>query len=330
MRLSVCIPTYNRAAELPALLDSIVAQTGHGLEVEVVVSDNASADDTRALVRSYADRIDRLVYDRSDENVGYDRNVLRAVALASGDHCWLMGSDDKFEDTAFAQLEQALSFFPDASGVSIARRGYQADLRTPMNLPELITDRFAEPTLLHGVDRIVATIGLALGTLCGLVVNRSAWEDVVRTEPVDRHLNSYVQTYMALQIMRRQGSWLCIPARLVGYRSGNDSFAADGRFRRMLIDVVGYDQNFGDVLGRQNPVFRRLMSEVVTGHIRRHLVGAKLNGEPVMFWRRTVALLVRYYGTHPVFWIKVLPITAIPGRLIRAMHARHHRHRRAA
>ena len=46
VRLSICIPTYNRAVELRPLLDTIVAQTGHGLDVEIVISDNASTDNT--------------------------------------------------------------------------------------------------------------------------------------------------------------------------------------------------------------------------------------------------------------------------------------------
>jgi abequosyltransferase len=329
MRLSVCVPTYNRAAELPALLDSIAEQRDHGFEVEVVVSDNASTDNTEEVVRSYTARVDRLVYSRSESNLGYDRNVLRAVSLATGGYCWLMGSDDKFESSAFAELEKALAVFTDVGGVSIARRGYLADLRTPMPLPELVADRFDRPTILHGVDEMAGSIGLALGSLCALVVERSAWDEVARSEPVERYLNSYIQTYMALQVMRRKGTWLCVPARLVGYRSGNDSFAEGGRFKRMQIDVVGYDQNFGDVLGRGNPVFRRLMSDVAVGHVRRHLLGAKLHGERASFWRRSLPLLLRHYGVLPRFWTEVLPLMAVPGFVLRALHALHRRRRPA-
>jgi abequosyltransferase len=80
--LSICIPTYNRARCLAALLDSIHAQKTD--EVEIIVSDKASTDDTRAIVKKYPD----IIYGRSVKNLGFDANVLRAVSLASGKYCW--------------------------------------------------------------------------------------------------------------------------------------------------------------------------------------------------------------------------------------------------
>lgn len=95
--LSICIPTYNRAHYLKECLDSIVAQFGDKEvrdSVEVVVSDNASPDNTRGLVEKYLEKFDNIRYFRNNENIGVDRNVLNVVERASGEYCWYMGDDD--------------------------------------------------------------------------------------------------------------------------------------------------------------------------------------------------------------------------------------------
>ena len=58
MKLSICIPTHNRAEFLPATLESIAAQWTD--DIEIAVSDNASTDHTAAIVESYRARLGRV------------------------------------------------------------------------------------------------------------------------------------------------------------------------------------------------------------------------------------------------------------------------------
>ncbi len=53
--VSVIIPTFNRAAMLREALESVFAQegAGAGFTMEVIVVDDASSDDTPAVVRAY-------------------------------------------------------------------------------------------------------------------------------------------------------------------------------------------------------------------------------------------------------------------------------------
>ncbi|MCW3057101.1 MAG: glycosyl transferase family 2, partial [Solirubrobacterales bacterium] len=52
--LTVLLPTYNRAASLPRAIDSVLEQTRRDLEL--LISDNASVDETEAVCRGYAER----------------------------------------------------------------------------------------------------------------------------------------------------------------------------------------------------------------------------------------------------------------------------------
>lgn len=116
MKLSICIPTWNRERPLRALLDSLLAQPEG--DFEVVVSDNASTDGTKRMVRAWhkANRHVPLVYRRNAENVGLDRNVACAIRTAHGEYVWVVGSDDELEPGA---ISRALDTFTAAPGAVV-------------------------------------------------------------------------------------------------------------------------------------------------------------------------------------------------------------------
>jgi glycosyltransferase involved in cell wall biosynthesis len=88
--VSVGIPTYNRAHFLRESLATALAQTYPN--VEVVVSDNASPDDTPRVVEEVGNG--RLRYHRNGSNIGSAANFLKALELASGEYfAWLQDDD---------------------------------------------------------------------------------------------------------------------------------------------------------------------------------------------------------------------------------------------
>ncbi|MDP3047043.1 MAG: glycosyltransferase family 2 protein [Chloroflexota bacterium] len=92
IRLSICIATLNRGAFIGETLESIIRQATD--EVEIVVVDGASTDNTEEVVRGFQQRWPRLNYLRLPEKGGVDRDYDRAVVLAKGNYCWLMSDDD--------------------------------------------------------------------------------------------------------------------------------------------------------------------------------------------------------------------------------------------
>jgi glycosyltransferase involved in cell wall biosynthesis len=92
MLLSVCIATRNRAAVIGETLESVLA--GLPANVEIVVLDGASTDDTERVMRSYTERHAQIRYVRLTQNGGVDLDYHRAVQHARGEFCWLMTDDD--------------------------------------------------------------------------------------------------------------------------------------------------------------------------------------------------------------------------------------------
>jgi len=82
--LSITIPTYNRAPYLQYLLGSLARQIGDFKhDYEIIISDNASTDDTEAVIKSFMDKL-HIVYVKRDRNYGPADNRLELFRHARG------------------------------------------------------------------------------------------------------------------------------------------------------------------------------------------------------------------------------------------------------
>jgi glycosyltransferase involved in cell wall biosynthesis len=95
-KVSVLIPTYNRAKFLAACLDSVLAQDYQN--IEVLISDNHSSDNTPDIIKKYLSD-SRVRYYRNETNMGVVANWKRLVyEHATGDYGKLLCDDDYLED----------------------------------------------------------------------------------------------------------------------------------------------------------------------------------------------------------------------------------------
>ena len=82
--LSICIPTYNRSRYLKKSIDSIITQKEFlNGTVEIIISDNASTDDTEQVVSKYIEKYPNIFYSKNEVNVR-DRNFPTVLSKAHG------------------------------------------------------------------------------------------------------------------------------------------------------------------------------------------------------------------------------------------------------
>lgn len=108
--LSICIPTYNRVRYLEISLLSIFKQMTPELldEVELLISDNNSQDETPKLVADYIDKGFIFRYVRNETNIGASKNFLQCMKMAKGKYILLLGDDDILLPDAIDTLVRAL------------------------------------------------------------------------------------------------------------------------------------------------------------------------------------------------------------------------------
>lgn len=109
--LSIVIPTYNRCKYLRELLAEIINQCDqidpNISEIELVLCDNASTDQTPEYVASLKKR-KRIMYYRNSENIGGDANFINGVRLAKGKYVWLFGDDELLVENGISDVIRIL------------------------------------------------------------------------------------------------------------------------------------------------------------------------------------------------------------------------------
>ena len=88
--VSICIPTYNSSIFLQHTLNSVLSQSYEN--IEVILCDDASTDNTIEIIESYQDY--RIKLFRNPKNLGVAENWNRCISLANGDFIKMMGADD--------------------------------------------------------------------------------------------------------------------------------------------------------------------------------------------------------------------------------------------
>ena len=100
--ISICIPTYNRSKILKSVLQQYIQNQEFDDEIEIVISDNASTDDTEKVCREICSLCDRIRYFRNTENI-IDLNFIKVLDYAEGDYLKL------YNDWAYC-TEESLRF----------------------------------------------------------------------------------------------------------------------------------------------------------------------------------------------------------------------------
>jgi len=226
-RLSVVIPAYNMADNLPLAVDSVLAQDApvH----ELLVLDNASTDHTSQVMARYARTA--VQYRRNPGNLGLAGNVGLGCALATGDAILFLGADDRLEPGFAAAAAAFLDAEPDVAMV-----------HGPAAWIDAGGQRFggtgpAWPRLTPGREAMLGAFGQ--GFSFSTMVMRTA--AIRATGPFDPRWQEVIDLWLFLR--------MCL-AGPVGYLD------------RVLVEYRVHDQAMSMPMYRDNLMFRRQMRAV--------------------------------------------------------------------
>ena len=92
--LSICIPTFNRAVLLERTLLNVLKDLELNQNIEIIISDNASTDNTQDICLKFCNKYSFIKYTRNSLNLGLDCNAMLAVKNSNAEYCWLLSDDD--------------------------------------------------------------------------------------------------------------------------------------------------------------------------------------------------------------------------------------------
>ena len=169
--ISVCIPAYNRAAVLPALLDSILNQDFDDFEIVIAEDSSPERQAIAAKVSEYQQRDrNRVKYHINPQTLGYDGNLRRLVELAIGDYVLFMGNDDLLAPGALSAVAAAVREQPN---VGVVLRSYSSFLSDP-ELPVQVFRYFGQDRFFPPGPNTVVTFFRRSVFISGMVFKRSS------------------------------------------------------------------------------------------------------------------------------------------------------------
>src|SRR5918995_1511695 len=200
MKVSVVIPTRNRSAWLSLTLQSVLRQRHD--DIEAIVVDDGSTDDTPALIAAVPDG--RLKIIRHDTPLGVSASRNDGAAKSEG--AWLAFVDDDdlwAPDKLSSQLDAAV----DAGHAWVYTGAVTIDERSAV-----VAGR--RPPLPEAVSRLISRSNVIPGGGSNVIVRRDEFESV---GPFDTRLKNTEDWEMWIRLNER-GAPACVPRPLLGYR----------------------------------------------------------------------------------------------------------------
>ncbi|WGT40580.1 glycosyltransferase family 2 protein [Lysinibacillus sp. 1 U-2021] len=113
IKLSICIPTYNRAQILKNTLLNVLDCIDD--DIEIVVSDNNSEDNTYSVIKDLKDP--RIKYFKNQENIGAVRNIVRVLERAKGKFSLLISDEDIICISTISTIKKIIDDTPNISAI---------------------------------------------------------------------------------------------------------------------------------------------------------------------------------------------------------------------
>lgn len=185
--LTIAIPTFNRSRYLRQCLSSLMPQAvAASPQVNVLIIDNASTDDTEVVCKSFLEKYsNHLQIIRNAENIGADANIAKCYLQSRSSYVWIFGDDDILSPGALASILEKLNKY-EFGIVHIQTFPYEGELndgvlKRPIgkNIFEIFSSEKTELMLYKVCDMFTF--------VTGNIINKSL-------VPTDIHVDKYLDT----------------------------------------------------------------------------------------------------------------------------------------
>jgi abequosyltransferase len=315
-RLSICMPTYNYGRFISTAIRSVLDQNAQN--VEIVVLDGGSTDDTRQIVEKLVARFPAVRYHRQPERGGIDRDLERVVEHASGDYCWLLSADDALAAGALAHIDREIA---GGHEILLCNRFWcDADLR-PLRRETWLRnggdDRTVNLARRKEVLRFLGdarSLGALFSFMSCIVFRRRTWLGA-RTE-MSLHGTNYAHVQRLFAMAGSGPGLKYIAEPLVLCRGGNDSFREGGLAGRLLIDLRGFSTLAESIFPDDQALQQSFRRVVMREHHLPRWIRARSETRDVELWREVERALASY-GMRPAQLMLVRALGAMLGAVRR-------------
>lgn len=318
--ISIAIPTYNRGALLEEALASILPQMRS--DVEVVVYDTGSPDDTCRRMEKLAQDNSALRFFSTAERYSLDETLLRLLDVCRGEYVWFFSSDDQMKPgTIEAVRERILSARERPALVYVNQEIVDEAGKT------LVASQVGAEGNHDFRDgrKILPRLGLNLGFISASVFRRQSGLHASGSSAHEFLGTRSLNLHLYLRCLLEGGSALYIGEPHIRARraSGAPPYEYADVFVRDIVRILEDARARG--FGRF--AIYHAMHRIVAGQYLR-LVLSWRAGDPVEL-ARTFPIMAKACWKYPAFWVLLLPIRFAPPGILRSGRNRLRRRRDA-
>lgn len=317
--LTIAIPTYNREKYVRRLLKTITPELND--EVEVLVSDNASTDNTDSMISL---EFPNVTYYRNSVNMGADRNFLECYKKAGGEYVWLVGSDDIVIEGA---IERILTYIKKNSSrmcplIFLNHASFYGEYNGMNNCGKAFLNIQKKDEILLTKQELIKYTGRQLTFMSAFLLRNDSVKGIAKKE---RYIGTnFIQTYFAFDVSKgeREFGIIFYPCVAQDMTPNNSSLYQD--FAKMF-KIFGSDMynvyvihacEDGFDYNQMRDVFIKGMRRIYVSWILRSKASNNEEGVKT-FWKDVYPVLKKY----PLSWITVFPVAAMPPQVIKAYYA---------
>ncbi|MDC1127857.1 glycosyltransferase family 2 protein [Gammaproteobacteria bacterium] len=297
--LTIAIPTYSRASYLKETLDQLRLEilSHHLDDIEIIVSDNASPDNTHRVVSDASKPEFEICYLKNLNNIGSDANIARCFNEAKGHYVLILGDDDLFYDGSLKWLMTVIR--QQEYGVICMRPyGFDADFRREY------PGRFGRDEVFDDVGQFLTAIGPLVTLISGCVINKNCLPNLDANEFCGRNL---VQVHLVMEAALNLKKNLYSSRYHIACKR-NNSGGYD--YVQVFVEHLGAILDAYRVRGLSRQTILGFDKRMLLGHLPFYLLKQRLSNAGDQ--NANMTKLKLRYASSWTFWIFLMPIISMP------------------
>lgn len=244
--LSICIPTYNREEFLSRLMLSILPEVCKSdYPIEIIISDNASTDNTYLFCNELIKKYPFIQYYKSHENKGSDFNISNVYIKAKGHFVWVIGDDDYLVPGALSSICNMLNNNTSTDLIYLKSRAHEDKL--------IVTEAGAiNYTLSEDRYLFAKKIGVFFTFISGVIINKS--NHIFPEELIKKYSNtSLIQLSWVFNALKNGNKFIIVNNQYVMVQPDNTGgYKLFTVFSKNLSDITN------DYFAVKSPINKRI------------------------------------------------------------------------
>lgn len=296
--ITIGIPVYNGEKSIADLIRSIIIPEDLLDNIEILVSDNCSTDNTAEIVKEFT----HVKYFKNLKNIGYDRNVHNVFEKALGEYVWTIGADDVIiGDKTLNRICKIIVEQPNVRLINVAENsGLKNEYEIYSNDENFLIDSKFQS-----------------GFVSSNIINRETW---LNANPSDYFDTGWIHFGVIMKIANCNTS-IITRSKLVGenprFSQEPKNWDLNGSSLLIMLKLVQIFCKMPQLGYSKNATKKAKL--LIKNQYPRNIIKAKAKGLNVSF--QMILDFISSYSAFPTFWLLDLPFLVAPKFICRSVYS---------